>query len=193
MFFDECDQGQCGYRGSNCNFGTFDLAAQQAASISMFPRMVSALNDAGIVPILSLDNRATASGDLLPGLKPPCALPEDDVIAALQNLSWVRFYENWPGTFWAPSGADTDAAMIANAIVEGNMSIPTVLHTGGPRCPAPSRNIPRPGRLGGPIEFAIASYLIVASAGTTLSISTGWEDADFCWWPEWDVEYVHRI
>jgi hypothetical protein len=100
--------------------------------------------------------------------------------------------QNWPGTFWAPSGADTDAAMIANAIIEGNMSIPTVLHIGGPRCPAPTRDIARPGPLGGPIEFAIASYLIVASAGTTLSVSTGWEDADFCWWPEWDVEYVYR-
>jgi hypothetical protein len=93
VFFDECDQGQCGYRGSNCDFGAFDLAAQQAGYNAMFPRMVSALNDAGIVPILSLDNRVTASGSLLPNLKPPCALPEDDIVTALQNLSWVRFYE----------------------------------------------------------------------------------------------------
>ena len=208
VFFDECDQGQCGYRGSawyllciafavlsislfkymalgcerswmhtptlhtnslthshtgslthvhslarscarihtgNCDFGAFDLESQQAAYIAMFPRMVSALNDAQIVPILSLDNRVTESNDLLPGLKLPCVIPENDVIVALNNLSWVRFYENWPGTFWAPGGADTDAAMIANAIYEANASIPTVLHTGGPKCPPPQRDITRPG------------------------------------------------
>ena len=27
---------------------------------------------------------------------------------------------------------------------------------------------------GGPLEFAVASYLIVATAGTTLSVSNGW-------------------
>lgn len=55
--------------------------------------------------------------------------------------------------------------------------------------PAPARNITRPGPLGGTIEFNIASYLIVASAGTTLSVSHGWYDSDYCWWPEFDVVY----
>lgn len=41
---------------------------------------------------------------------------------------------------------DTDAAVIANVILEENMSIPNVIHMKGPKCPAPSRDIPRPGQ-----------------------------------------------
>ena len=40
-----------------------------------------------------------------------------------------------------------------------------------------------------PIEFNVASYLIVASAGTTLSVSNNWYDKDFCWHDEFDVVY----
>merc|ERR1712019_253242 len=68
------------------------------------------------------------------------------------------------------------------------MGIPTVLHGSG-TCPAPRRNISRPGRLGGRIEFLVATYLIVQSPGTALSISKGWYDANYCWWPEFDVDY----
>ena len=189
VFFDEVDQGQCGYRCATCDFSKLDLASIQNASITMYAQMVAALNIAGIVPILSLDNRMSASSEGLSGLKMPCAVPEERLVEALQGLSWARFYENWPGSFWVGGGPDVDAAMIANAILEANASIPTALHGGGQACPAPPRNITRPGPLGGENEFLIASYLIVASPGTTLSISHGWYDEDFCWHPEFDVEY----
>jgi hypothetical protein len=189
VFFDEVDQGQCGYHGGTCNFSQFNTTAEQEGYIAMLPALVGTLNAAGIVPILSLDNRMVLSGDGLVDAPPPCALPEDRLVAALAGLRWVRFYENWPGTFWAPRGPDTDAAMIANALLEANASVPTVLHAGAPPCPAPQRSIPRPGRLGGELEFAVASYLVVASAGSTLSVSRGWMDKDYCWWPEFDVEY----
>lgn len=60
--------------------------------------------------------------------------------------------------------------MIQNAILEAAAGVPAVLHGGGP-CPGANRTITRPGPLGGPVEFLIATYLIVADAGTTLSIS----------------------
>ena len=190
VFFDEVDQGQCGYRGGSCDVGLFDLAAQQAGSNAMLASMVRALNGAGIIPILSLDNRLAASSAGLPtgaSLPDPCALPEDALLDALNNTVWARFYENWPQSFWVPGGPDLAAAMIANAILETAAGVHTILHSGG-ACPAPERNITRPGPLGGDIEAAVATYLIVADAGTTLSISNNWYDEDFCWRPEFDVD-----
>ena len=69
--------------------------ALQAASNRMLPQMVGGLNAAGITPILSLDNRLAASSKGLPAAVPPCALPEDTVLTALEGKTWVRFYENW--------------------------------------------------------------------------------------------------
>lgn len=194
VFFDEVDQGQCGYtrRDTGCDMSAINVTALQAATIAMLPRMVGVLNSRGIVPILSLDNRIAASSDGLANAPAPCALPEDNVVHALKDLQWVRFYEAWPGSFWVHKGPDTDAAMIANAVLEANASVPTALHGAG-SCAGGGgnniRNITRPGPLGGSIEFNVASYLIVASAGSVLSISNNWYDEDFCWWSEFDVDY----
>ena len=207
VFFDEVDQGFCGYdvrpalhsqlqrSRSGCNFSRFDSQSLQSSSNAMLGRMVRSLNSAGITPILSMDNRITASCEGLPSSDPnsacgsaPCAIAEDATISVLQGTTWVRFYENWPSTFWHPSGPDGYAAMIQNAILEGDAGVPNVLHIGG-ACPAQARNITRPGRLGGALEFAVASYLIVATPGTALSISNGWYDGNFCWHPEFDIQY----
>ena len=190
VFFDECDQNYCGYHGSACNFDHFtpaDLASQQAASNAMLARTAATLNAANIIPIFSLDNRINASGAGLPGAVSPCAMPEDSAIEALSESTWVRFYENWPSTFWRPDNADLHAAMIANALLETAAGVPVILHSGG-GCPAANRTIVRPGPLGGDVEFAIATYLIVADAGTTLSLSDDWFDHNFCWRPELDVD-----
>jgi hypothetical protein len=120
--------------------------------------------------------------------------------------------------------------MVANAILESAAGIPNVLHSGG-ACPAPQRNITRPGRLGGDIEYQMGLYLVVAgpgesafflklstapsscqrfpstgsvchsprpshaplyalpTTGTTISISNNWYDNDFCWRPDFDVDF----
>lgn len=78
VFFDETDQGQCGYHKSGCNFTLFNRTALQASSNAMLRQMVLALNLAGIVPILSLDNRMAASGVGLQG-----------------TLSRMRDFRNW--------------------------------------------------------------------------------------------------
>jgi hypothetical protein len=194
VFFDEVDQGTCGYQQppdvpsyAQCDFRAFDGARLQNASNEMVVRMVKKLNDAGIVPILSLDNRMLETGANTAARAQPCALPEDALVEKLQGTSWVRFYENFPGTYWQDAGPDLYAAMVANAILEAKAGIPTVLHV-GTRCSS-ARTIRRLGRLGGSIEFAVAAYLIVQGPGTTLSLSNGWYDADFCWWPEFDVDF----
>jgi hypothetical protein len=201
VFFDETDQGQCEGSAGAARYpctAKVNQTETQLASNVMLSRMVAALNAAGIVPIFSLMNRFVSAGDQIDHPPVPCPLPEDDLAHALKGLAWVRFYENWPGSFWldgkvVSAGPDIDAMFIANAIMEAQAGIPTVLHVdaggAGTACPAATRNISRPGRLGGPIEFWIASYLIVAGPGSTISMSNNWFDADFCWRPELDVVY----
>ena len=87
-----------------------------------------------------------------------------------------------------PGGPDLAAAMVQNAILEAEHGIPNVLHSSG-ACPAPPRSIPIPGRLGGDVEYEMALYLVVAGPGTTISLSSGWMDADFCWRPDFDVDF----
>src|SRR4051812_18862110 len=90
-------------------------------------QMVARMNAAGLVPIISSDNRMSASNA---GLKAnmPCALPEDILVSALQGLTWARFYENWPSSFWVPGGEDLEAGMIANAILEAQAGIAFLAH-----------------------------------------------------------------
>jgi hypothetical protein len=161
----------------------------------MVATLVSLLNGARIVPILSIDNliAGAAAGK-------PCPISEAGLVAKLSKLQWVRFYEIFPGAFfpagpegWGPPwGAPAAyASNIANAIEEGQRNVPNVLYNVVGTCPGANstRKIQRPGRIGGNIEFAIASYLVVAGPGTVLSVSRGWYDRDFCWYPEFDVIY----
>ena len=113
VFWDESDQGECGYRGGNCDFSAFPAAALQAAKNAVYARQAAAMNAAGIIPIFSLDNRFEASGTGT-SAPAPCALPEDALAAALNATRWVRFYENWPQSFWVPGGKDLSAAMVSN-------------------------------------------------------------------------------
>ena len=197
VFFDESDQNYCGYwnaaQGACGPLPLASLAAMQAASNAVLARTTAALNAAGIIPMFSMLNRMAASGDGNPSAPPPpCALPEDATIAALAApLTYARFYENFPYSWWSqdPGGANQAAAFVANAILEGAAGVPLVLHFDVTACPAPPRNITRPGRLGGGIEAQLAMFLIVQAQTSVFSISGNWYDADFCWHDEFDVAY----
>ena len=39
------------------------------------------------------------------------------------------------------------------------------------------------------METQLGLYLVVAGPGTTISLSDNWYDADFCWRPEFDVDF----
>lgn len=194
VFFDETDQAYCGYWKSGqggCAAQSAELQAQlQAANNAMLARQVALLNRAGVFPLLSMDNRMQASGDGLQ-VSAPCSLPQDatvDAIAAAGGV-WARFYENWPGSFWVPDSRDLHAAMISNAILEGARGIPQLIHVPAGNCPDPGHSIPRPGRLGGPLEYYIATFLIIQTEQSVFGASTNWYDNNFCWHSEYDVQY----
>ena len=196
VFFDESDQNFCSFWSvaqQNCGaLPLASLAPMQAASNAVLARTASALNAAGVIPIFSMLNRMAASGAGIPGGPPlPCALPEDDTIAALAGRTWARFYENFPFSYWSedPLGPNQAAAFVANALLEGAAGVPLVLHSDVTSCPAPARNITRPGRLGGSIEAQLALFLIVQTPATVFSVSGNWYDADFCWRQEYDLVY----
>ena len=193
----------------NCDFANINLTRYQAGLHTMLTTLVAKLNGVGIVPILSLDNLLPPPPDSAASTTArrsarPCAIPESDLMSKLSQFEWVRFYEIFPGAFfpageggWGPpwGGPTAYAENIANAIEEGERGVGNVLHNRVGGCPgnAPALDrlaLPtRPGRLGGDIEFAIASYLVVMSPGTVLSVSRGWYDRDFCWHREFDVDY----
>jgi hypothetical protein len=52
----------------------------------VYARQAKAMNAAGIIPIFSLDNRLAASGEGL-SAPIPCALPQDDLVAALAGTT----------------------------------------------------------------------------------------------------------
>lgn len=52
----------------------------------MLARTAAVLNANNIIPIYSSDNRLNASSAGLPGAVAPCALPEEDTIAALAHV-----------------------------------------------------------------------------------------------------------
>ena len=198
VFFDEVDEAYCGYWSkAQAGCPAQDAATQrqlQASNNAMLARMVAQLNAAGLIPILSLDNRFAASSDNLPGAPLPCPLPEDATVAAIAavNGSWARFYENWPSSYWVEDGPDLRAAMIASALLEGQqVGVPMLMHSPVGTCPDPNpgRNITRPGRLGGSLERSLAAFLVVQTPQSVFSASGNWYDADFCWHPEYDVEY----
>ena len=196
VFFDESDQNFCSFWSvaqQNCGaLPLASLAPMQAASNAVLARTASALNAAGIIPIFSMLNRMAASGAGIPGAPPPpCALPQDDTVAALAGRTWGRFYENFPFSWWSqdPQGPHQAAAFVENAILEGAAGVPQVLHSDVTSCPAPTRNITRPGRLGGSIEAQLALFLIVQTPQSVFSISGNWFDADFCWRQEYDLAY----
>jgi hypothetical protein len=177
VFFDEVDQGYCGMwnspQGGCAPLAPDVVAALQAANNVMIGRMATALNAAGLIPIFSMDNRLNASGAGL-DIPMPCALPEDDTLAALSNATYARFSENWPSTFWAPDSPSLRAAMVESAILEGAAGVNLFLHSGADSCADVGRNITRPGRLGGPLEYAIASFLIVQTPTSVFSASDNW-------------------
>ena len=104
VFFDESDLSYCGFWSKpalGCGaLSTEDVTAQHAAAMTVLANMTKILNSAGVIPIFSLDNRIATSGNGT-SAKAPCALPEDDLIAALNGTTWARFYEDFPNSYFS--------------------------------------------------------------------------------------------
>ena len=190
VFFDDSDYNFCSFwstsQGNCAAIPVEAIARWQADSNAVLGRTAAALNAAGIIPIFSSVNvLATANP---PG--PPvvaCALPEDAMLAALAGTTFARFYEFFPSLEF--SGPDVAAVATANAILEGAAGVPVITHFPSPSCPSEPRNITRPGRLGGAIEFELALFLVTQSNASVFSISNDWFDANYCWHSEFDVAF----
>jgi len=127
VFFDEVDQGGC------CDAPCHVPGDYNDGVYSMLPRVVKALNDKKIVPILSMSARVSWAANRL------CSSQKtsyEELVKSMHNLSWVRFYENWPYTpyeQWDPTN-QVDAVVIGNsirnAIFEAEQGVPNVLHSG---------------------------------------------------------------
>ena len=87
VFFDEVT--------CSCQCVTDEQQYQIGLHAMLVPH-TAGLNAAGIVPIMNLKNYNAAAQNGT-GSPPKCAVPEEDLIQRLHNLTWVRFYENWIG------------------------------------------------------------------------------------------------
>lgn len=192
VFFDDSDYNFCGFwstpQGNCAALPPASLARLHADNNAVLGRTARALNAAGVIPLFSSVNVLAAASRGVPG--PPaaaCALPEDATLAALAGATWARFYEFFPDL--EQGGPAVAATATANAILEGEAGVPVVAHFFSPSCPAQPRNITRPGRLGGPIEFELALFLVIQTNAAVFSISSDWFDADYCWHSEFDVAF----
>jgi hypothetical protein len=198
-FFDETDQGWCGYWNKNqggCPPIPAETQAQlQQDTYTMYGTMVRNLNSAGIVPVISSDNRISASNANISAAM-PCAIPEDALLTSLAGTAWTRFYENWPSSFWVPTGPDLDAGMIFNAILETAAGVPFLARSPvGGDCSA-NNTIDSILRKEGdsivvvsPFAYQLASFLVAMGPSSVFATSSGWYDADWCWHAEYDIFY----
>jgi hypothetical protein len=124
------------------------------------------LNNAGKVVIISTYNfiKSAANGfENYSGiLSEMNGIYEDDYITRLNGTFWIRFYEVWLG-----HGADQDAVMISNAILETSLGIPFIarsvvgsVHT---------------------LEYPAIGFLIAQGDFCYWGASAGWLDPDWKW------------
>jgi hypothetical protein len=154
------------------------------AKLPVLRDTASTLNAAGMWPIFSSKNVLEAAWQGLPlNSHRPCLLPHDPYFAALSNVSYARFYEYWLGV-----SADFDAAMIANALLEGRSGVGLVLRTLGDYTASCRDSVLDPlAKHATNAKYSVAGALIVQNSYTYLGISTGWYDRDWCWHIEYDI------
>jgi len=147
-------------------------AAALLAKVDATAAQARVLNAAGKVPILSTYNFLKAAAE---GLSLGEGLPlgagslgdmngvyEDDYVQRLAGTSWLRFYEVWLG-----HGAEQDALMIANALLEAQAGVPCVA-----RSAVGSMHT---------LQYGAIGFLIVQRSGSYWGASSGWLDADWTW------------
>jgi Hypothetical glycosyl hydrolase family 15 len=180
VFHDEGDWSYCSYFTggmTNCTklFNATTLQGLYRSKITGLQAIGLQLNAAGIVPIFSSQNLFSAV--LNPSVPVPCVLPEDDLVAGLGGVTWLRFYEFWV----SETSPAENAAMILNAILETNGSVAV----GAPAGFVARYNYNATSGLDG-VTFALASFLIAQSDYSYFGVSTGWYDANWQWWPQYD-------
>lgn len=180
VFHDEVDWSYCDYfhgHETNCSGQLSDalLADLYRAKVQGVRAIGLQLNAAGKVPIFSSKNQMQVV--YRPKVTPPCVLPEDVLTDALGGVVWLRFYEFWV----SENNADLNAQMILNAIVETNGTVKTGAPAGFVARYQYSNSTGSAG-----VTFALAAFLVAQSPYSYFGISTGWYDANWQWWPQYD-------
>ena len=170
-FYDGFDKlyagGTLGAEGCS-GFTPAATAAELRAKVAATAAQAALLNAAGSLPLLSTYNflQAAALGLEAGGAAAPLramnGVYEDEYIAALSGVAWMRFYEVWLG-----HGAAQDALMIANAILEGAAGVPFV-----------ARSDPKTMHS---LEYGALGFLIAQGQHCYWGASSGWLDADWPW------------
>ena len=170
VFYDGFDKlyagGALGAAGCS-GFSPAATAGQLRAKVAAAAAQAALLNAAGALPILSTYNYLQAAGEGLEGgaagpLSAMNGVYEDEYIAALAGVAWLRFYEVWLG-----HGAAQDALMIQNALLEGAAGVPFV-----------ARSDPKTMHS---LEYGALGFLIAQAQHCYWGASSGWLDADWPW------------
>jgi hypothetical protein len=185
-FFDETDWSACGYDyGSHTNCTSISnefRVADLRAKLPTIRHSADMLNAAGIWPILSSKNVLTAAWHGLPPKSHrPCLLPHDDYFNAMRGAAYGRFYETWLGV-----SPDYDAAMVANALLEGAQGVGLVLRTAADASGACAGQRSTDKHVAS-ARYGLAGALIVQTNYTYWGLSTGWYDEDWCWHADYDL------
>lgn len=176
VFFDETDYLYCGGPPGNCTADVADGShgvAQYRAKIQMLRRLTLKLNAAGIWPIYSSYNGYLDT----PWRK--CLLPYDEYYTALHDVGWFRFYEYGFGAA-SPNPSWDSQAQFTQALKESALGLPVIVH------PYPDTN-PAPGQSAATLPLAM--FLLAQSDYWYFGVSSGWYDADWHWWNEYDAHY----
>jgi len=192
FYFDEVDSNWCGWwdgNHGNCSFALETQRAQMRSTYLMLTKMVTKLNDCGIVPVLATFGNFRASRAGLHG-QDPCVLDEDEL--ALEGLVWARFYEQWPDEFHMHHAGTTEpdrfAQIIANGVIEAQRGIPVVAHTGNYGL-SPCEGDKKKFALSGTHDlFDLAAFYIAMSPTWVFGVSTGWIDSAYCWRQAYDIK-----
>jgi len=152
-------------------------AAALLAKVNATAVQARVLNAARKVPIISTYNFFKQAAVDLPeselALGPLFNMNgvyEDDYVAGLEGLQWMRFYEVWLG-----HGAAQDAVMISNAILEAQHGVPFIARTETGSVHT--------------LEYPAIGFLIAQSEGSYWGASSGWLDPNWKWVgiDDWDV------
>lgn len=187
VFFDETDWSACGYNfnKTGCsNISDAFRASDLAAKLPAIRGTADALIAANKWPIFSSKNLLAAAWEGLPALaKRPCVVPHDAYAAALDGVSYARFYE-----FWMGMGKDLDAATIQNVLIEGAAGVGLVARAGADaaaQCAASCTD----GNVGkASLSYALAAFLVArTSPFSYFGVSAGWYSPCWCWHAEFDA------
>jgi hypothetical protein len=142
-----------------------------------------ALNAAGKLPIFSSRNVASRAWEGLPeNATRPCVIPHDAYMAALDGVSYARFFE-----FWMGMGKDLDAAYIADVMIEGNAGVGFVAHASADAAAQCSTACDPSPYFEVNLSYSLAAFLIArTSPYSYFGVSGGWSSGCWCWHSEYD-------